>query len=85
MTPTVPTRFSRGELERVCVENEWVITTWSPVHLRTRLHEIYWKPERPAAGALAFWEDTLRYLYLPRLKTRNVLEQADIGIMRANP
>ena len=23
---------------------------------------------RPAAGAMAFWEDTLRYLYLPRLK-----------------
>jgi hypothetical protein len=27
-------------------------------------------------GALVFWEDTLRYLYLPRLKTRKVLEQA---------
>jgi uncharacterized protein len=25
------------------------------------------------AGALAFWEDTLRYLYLPRLKSREVL------------
>ena len=25
---------------------------------------------------MAFWEDTLRYLYLPRLKNRNVLEQA---------
>ncbi len=25
---------------------------------------------------MSFWEDTLRYLYLPRLKNRNVLEQA---------
>ena len=25
---------------------------------------------------MAFWEDTLRYLYLPRLKSRRVLEQA---------
>ena len=29
-----------------------------------------------AFGAMAFWEDTLRYLYLPRLKNRSVLEQA---------
>ena len=27
-------------------------------------------------GGMAFWEDTLRYLYLPRLKSRQVLEQA---------
>ena len=27
-------------------------------------------------GAMAFWEDMQRYLYLPRLKDRNVLEQA---------
>ena len=25
---------------------------------------------------MAFWEDTLRYLYLPRLKDRDVLAQA---------
>ncbi len=65
-----------SELERVCVENELVITTWSPIHLRAKLNELYWKADRPAVGALAFWEDTMRYLYLPRLKTRSVLEQA---------
>jgi predicted AAA+ superfamily ATPase len=65
-----------SEIERVCVENELVITTWSPIHLRTRLKELYWKADRPAIGALAFWEDTLRYLYLPRLKNLHVLEQA---------
>ena len=27
-------------------------------------------------GAMAFWEDMQRYLYLPRLNDRNVLEQA---------
>ncbi len=57
-----------SEIERVCVENELVITTWSPIHLRTKLKELYWKADKPAIGALAFWEDTLRYLYLPRLK-----------------
>jgi predicted AAA+ superfamily ATPase len=65
-----------AELERVCVENELVIKTWSPIHLRTKLAELYWKPEQPAAGALAFWEDTMRYLYLPRLRNRGVLAQA---------
>lgn len=65
-----------SELERVCTENELVITAWSPIHLRTKLKELYWKADKPAVGALAFWEDTLRYLFLPRLKTRNVLEQA---------
>jgi len=65
-----------SEIERVCVDNELVISTWSPIHLRTKLKELYWKADKPAIGALVFWEDTLRYLYLPRLKNRNVLEQA---------
>jgi len=67
-----------NEIERVCVENELVIPIWSPIHLRTRLKELYWKAEKPATGAIAFWEDTLRYLYLPRLKSRDVLAQAII-------
>ncbi len=65
-----------AEIERVCQDNEWVITIWSPIHLRTRLKELYWKENKTAVGAMAFWEDTLRYLYLPRLKSRAVLEQA---------
>ena len=65
-----------SEIERICLDNEWVIPTWSPIHLRTKLTELYWKADKPACGALAFWEDTLRYLYLPRLKTKDVLAQA---------
>jgi predicted AAA+ superfamily ATPase len=64
------------EIERVCVENELVITAWSPVHLRAKLKELYWKEGQPVTGAMAFWEDTLRYLYLPRLKGRDVLDKA---------
>ena len=62
-----------GELERVCRENELVIEAWSPIHLRAKLKELYWKPGKPTVGAVAFWEDSLRYLYLPRLKSREVL------------
>ncbi len=65
-----------SEIERVCADNELVITTWSPIHLRSKLKELYWKPDNPVTKAMTFWEDTLRYLYLPRLKTRTVLEQA---------
>ena len=65
-----------SEIERVCTENELVISTWSPIHLRTKLKEWYWKEERTTAGAAAFFEDTLRYLYMPRFKSRDVLGQA---------
>jgi len=65
-----------SEIERVCTENELVITTWSPIHLRTKLKELYWKDSHPAAGAAAFFEDTLRYLYMPRFKSREVLGHA---------
>jgi hypothetical protein len=62
-----------GELERVCLDNELVIREWSPVHLRTALKDLYWKDGKSAFGAMAFWEDSQKYLYLPRLKSRDVL------------
>jgi hypothetical protein len=65
-----------SEIERVSIDNELIIATWSPVHLRNKLRELYWKPEKSAVGAMLFWEDTQRYLYLPRLKDRTVLAQA---------
>ncbi|MFL5329184.1 MAG: ATP-binding protein [Gemmataceae bacterium] len=65
-----------SEIERVCKENELVITDWSPIHLRTKLKELYWKDGRAAVQAMAFWEDSLRYLYLPRFRDRDVLAHA---------
>jgi predicted AAA+ superfamily ATPase len=65
-----------NEIERVCIDNELVITAWSPIHLRAKLKELYWKDGKSVAGAMAFWEDTLRYLYMPRLKNRDSLAQA---------
>ena len=77
MFPLTTTGGSVGsEIERVCTENELVISTWSPIHLRTKLKELYWKQDQNAAGAAAFFEDTLRYLYMPRFKNRDVLAQA---------
>jgi predicted AAA+ superfamily ATPase len=65
-----------SEIERVCADNELVITAWSPVHLRTKLKELYWKNGQVVANAGAFFEDTLRYLYMPRLESKEVLAQA---------
>jgi hypothetical protein len=62
-----------GELERVCKENELVIEAWSPIHLRSKLKEFYWKPDRAHVDAKVFWEDSLKYLYLPRLRSHDVL------------
>jgi predicted AAA+ superfamily ATPase len=64
------------EIERVCLDNELVITTWSPIHLRTKLKDLYWKDGRTAVAAMTFWEDSLRYLYLPRLKNKDSLIKA---------
>lgn len=65
-----------GEIERVCLDNELIIPTWSPIHLRTLLKELYWKNGQIAVKASSLFEDTLRYLYLPRFKNRDVLLQA---------
>jgi hypothetical protein len=65
-----------AEIQRVCHDNELVISAWSPIHLRDTLKKLYWKDGKDAVGAMAFWEDMQRYLYLPRLNGRNVLEQA---------
>lgn len=64
------------EIERVCKENELVIGTWSPIHLRSQLKSYYWKEDRPAVPAKVFWEDSQKYLYLPRLRSHDVLKQA---------
>jgi hypothetical protein len=64
------------EIERACLDNELVIATWSPIHLRDKLKQLYWKADKPFVKATDFWEDTLRYLYLPRLKDRGVITQA---------
>src|ERR1039458_1232996 len=52
------------------------LSAWSPIHLRDTLKKLYWRDGKDTVGAMAFWEDMQRYLYLPRLDDRHVLEQA---------
>ena len=53
-----------------------LITVWSPIHLRTRLRELYWKADKPAVHANGLWDDMQKFLFLPRLRDRDVLAQA---------
>lgn len=62
-----------NEIERVCIENELILTNWSPIHLREKLKQLYWNEKLSAINAMDFWEDSLRLLYMPRLKNRTVL------------
>jgi predicted AAA+ superfamily ATPase len=65
-----------AEIQRVCHDNELVISAWSPIHVRETLKKLYWKDGKVAVSAIAFWEDMQCYLYLPRLEDRSVLEHA---------
>ncbi|MFO0757616.1 MAG: DUF499 domain-containing protein [Byssovorax sp.] len=64
------------EIERVAKDNELVISAWSPVHLRAKLIDLFWKDETKAVRVSAVWDAMQRYYYMPRLKHRGVLEQA---------
>jgi len=63
------------EIERVLRENELLITEWSPIHLRKVLVGWYWRDGKESAQALTVWQDTGRYLYLPRLRDEGVFHQ----------
>lgn len=63
-----------AEIERICADNELVIGNWSAVHLRQMLRDYYWPHDR-ATTAETVWEDVQKYLYMPRLKDREVLSR----------
>ncbi|WP_328984645.1 hypothetical protein [Thiorhodovibrio winogradskyi] len=64
------------EIARICQENELIIETWSPIHLRDDLKRLYWRAGDTSTRAGQFFEDSLRYFYLPRLKNHAVFAQA---------
>jgi predicted AAA+ superfamily ATPase len=55
-------------------------TLWGELARRAELdgqgHLSTLEDGKAAAGAMAFWANTLQYLYLPRLKSRDSLSQA---------
>ncbi|ANE58040.1 MULTISPECIES: ATP-binding protein [Methylomonas] len=64
------------EIENKLREEEWLITEWSPVHLKRVLDQFYFKDEAKEIGALKVWQDFNCYLFLPRLVNSHVFEMA---------
>ena len=65
-----------AEIENTLREEEWLISEWSPIHLRNMLQQWYLKDGVTEVGALKVWQDSCHYLYLPRLVNDNVFKNA---------
>ena len=57
-------------------EEEWLGYEWSPIHLRKVLNDWYLKDGVTEVSALKVWQDSCRYLYLPRLVNDQVFRNA---------
>lgn len=72
---TVSSNFS-SEIERTLGEEEWLISKWSPIHLKGLLEKWYFKDKRHEINALKVWQDSCNYLYFPRLLNEEVFKDA---------
>ena len=64
------------EIENKLHEEEWLISEWSPIHLRNMLNQWYFKDGVTEVSALKVYQDCCNYLYLPRLQNDHVLKHA---------
>lgn len=65
-----------SDIEQKLREEEWLITQWSPVHLRNLLNQWYFKDSVQQISALKVWQDCCHYLYLPRIASDKVFIDA---------
>jgi len=68
---TYPQNLAK-EIEDKLKEEEWLISGWSPIHLRNLLHQWYFKEGITEISALKIWQDSCNYLYMPRLLNEHV-------------
>ncbi|MBL7047800.1 MAG: ATP-binding protein, partial [Candidatus Marinimicrobia bacterium] len=64
------------EIDNKLREEEWLISEWSPIHLRNLLNQWYFKEGVTDVSALKVYQDCCNYLYLPRLLNDQVLRSA---------
>ena len=57
-------------------EQEWLITDWSPIHLKELLTQWYFKDGVTDIGVLNVWQDSCSFLYLPRLINDEIFKSA---------
>jgi hypothetical protein len=63
-------------IEQKLREEEWLITEWSPIHLKQLLGQWYFKDDKTEVSAIKVYQDCCHYLYLPRLADDQVLRDA---------
>jgi len=66
-------------IAQVLAENEMLISSWSPFHLKNELGKWYFKNDQHDYGLLNLWNDFCRYPYLPRLVDSSVLQETVIA------
>ena len=64
------------EIENRLREEEWIISEWSPIHLKCLLTQWYFKEGVKDVNGLKVYQDTCHYLYLPRLINDQVYRNA---------
>ena len=64
------------EIENRLREEEWIISEWSPIHLKSLLAQWYFKEDVKDVNGLKVYQDTCHYLYLPRLINDQVYRNA---------
>ena len=74
VSPTAPNLVA--EIENKLREEEWLISEWSPIHLRNTLKQWYLKDGAKEVSALKVWQDSCHFLYLPRLVNNQTYENA---------
>ena len=62
-------------IEKKLKEEEWVISEWSPIHLKNLLSRWYFKDEQTEVKAAQVYQDACSYLYFPKLIDNNVYKQ----------
>jgi uncharacterized protein len=63
-----------AEIGNILREEEWLISEWSPIHLRNHLQQWYFKDGVDEINALKVWQDSCSYLYMPRLLNDQVFK-----------
>jgi uncharacterized protein len=73
VSPAAPNVMT--EIETKLRQEEWIISEWSPIHLRTMLQQWYLKDSKQEVSAAKVWQDSCNYLYLPRIVNEAVFKQ----------
>ncbi|WP_299068081.1 hypothetical protein [uncultured Psychrobacter sp.] len=74
---SIPTSTSMlgKAIEKKLKEEEWVISEWSPIHLKNLLSRWYFKDGQVEVKVTQVYQDACNYLYFPKLVNGDVYKQ----------